>query len=95
MKRKQSQAVEMHNLSSRQYLMPGTDLPMTNAIPFNQAEDVDQDGNCDRNHQCECGHVGRHYDWEGHGDHVSNFSYTEARPRRPLVPALNPTRGRK
>lgn len=83
MKRKVSQtSVETHDLSSRQYPMPGTDLGTTNAIPFNEAEDVDLSG-------------GRQCSWNlGRGDDCSNFSYTERGRKMELIPAPNPTRAR-
>ncbi len=74
--------------------MPGTDLVTTNAIPYNQAEDVDDSGGfCQE--MCECGHTGRHYSWEGHSGHMAVMSFTEQRPKQPQYPASNPTRARK
>lgn len=84
MKRKVSQsAVETHDLSSRQYPAgPRSDLGTTNAIPFNEAEDVDLSG-------------GRQCSWNlGRGDDCSNFSYTERGRKMELIPAPNPTRSK-
>jgi hypothetical protein len=80
-KRKTSQsAIETHNLSSRQFPMPGTDLGTTNAIPFNDAYDVDMSG-------------GRQSEYcLGTGDRDSNFSRVVAGREESLKPAKNPTR---
>ena len=81
MKRKTSQsAIETHNLSSRQFPMPGTDLGTTNAIPFNEAQDVDLSG-------------GRQSSYcLGKGDEGSHFSYLDRNRTKDVVPAENPTR---
>ena len=81
MKRRTSQsAIETHDLSSRQYPMPGTDLGFTNAIPFNEAVDVDASG-------------GRQCDYDlGKGDECSHFSYVDRNKSKELIPAENPTR---
>ena len=98
MKRKQSQqAIETHNISQRKYPVgPESDLGSTNAIPFNHAEDVDDDGgmSCGGVGSCECGHHGHHYHFEDHGSHMSHFSYTEKRPRRVLDLPSNPGRSK-
>ena len=83
MKRKTSQsAIETHNLSSRQFPMPGTDLGTTNAIPFNEACDVDFSG----------GRQSRYC--LGHGDDCSNESVLVEDRKKLLIPAENPTRGK-
>ena len=81
MKRKQSQqSIETHNLSSRQFPMPGTDLGSTNAIPFNDAYDVDISG-------------GRKSEYcLGRGDEDSNMSRRVQGSLEALKPASNPTR---
>ena len=81
MKRKTSQsAIETHDTSSRQFPMPGTDLGTTNAIPFNDAYDVDISG-------------GRQSQYcLGHGDDCSNMSRIVKGKESELVPASNPTR---
>jgi hypothetical protein len=74
------QSIETHNLSSRQFPMPGTDLGTTNAIPFNDAYDVDMSGG----HQSEyC---------LGRGDEDSNMSRRVQGNLEELKPASNPTR---
>lgn len=81
MKRKTSQAaIETHDISQRKYPMPGTDLGSTNAIPFDEAVDVDASG----------GRQGSYC--LGTGDECSNFSYTDRNKSRELIPAENPTR---
>jgi len=80
-KRKTSQSsIETHNLSSRQFAMPGTDLGTTNAIPFNDAYDVDVSG-------------GRQSEYcLGTDDRCSNMSKIVAGAEDKLIPAKNPTR---
>ena len=60
--------------------MPGTDLGFTNAIPFNDAYDVDMSG-------------GRQSEYcLGRGDQCSHMSRTVAGAEEKLIPAKNPTR---
>ena len=83
MKRKTSQsAIETHDTSSRQFPMPGTDLGTTNAIPFNEACDVDFSG----------GRQSRYC--LGHGDDSSNESVLVEDRKGILSPATNPTRSK-
>jgi hypothetical protein len=42
--KKQSGAIETHDLRQRRYPMPGTELGTTTAIPYNEAWDVDAPG---------------------------------------------------
>lgn len=81
MKRKTSQsAIETHDTSARQFPMPGTDLGTTNAIPFDDAYDVDASG-------------GRQSQYcLGTGDHCSNMSKVVSGREKDLIPAYNPTR---
>ena len=81
MKRKSgAQAIETHDISQRKYPMPGTDLGDTNAIPFNEAQDVDLSG-------------GRQPSYcLGRGDDCSHFSYLDRNRTKDVVPAENPTR---
>ena len=84
-------------MRQKQYPMPGTDLGFTNAIPFNEAEDVDESGGHYPGPEdtCSCGHMGYHSRYNNkHGDHISCFSYTEDRPKEPLEMASNPTRAK-
>lgn len=97
MKKTGQQSIETHDIRQRRYPVgPESDLGRTNAIPFNQAEDVDDSGGeiCGRTGRCECGHHGHHYSFEGHESHMSHFSYTEKRPRRELEFPSNPDRSK-
>lgn len=81
MKRKTAQSsIETHDTSSRQFPMPGTDLGTTNAIPFNEAIDVDASGG-----------YGPDY-CLGKGDDCSNFSYLDRNRSKDVIPDENPTR---
>jgi hypothetical protein len=64
------------------YPMPGTDLGLTTAIPFNEAFDVDLSG-------------GFTDAVPGRGDMCSNMSYVMGDRPETLIPAANPTRQRK
>ena len=82
MKRKQGQqSIETHDLSSRQFpTEPGSDLGSTNAIPFNDAYDVDMSG-------------GRQSEYSlGRGAEDSNMSRRVQGSLEELKPANNPTR---
>lgn len=66
------------------YLMPGTDLGATTAIPFNEAVDVDAP-------------AGRGDPWLneymlGKGDRDSNKSFVMGEQVETLIPKANPTR---
>jgi len=81
MKRKVGQqSIETHDIRQTRYPMPGTDLGFTNAIPFNDAYDVDVSG-------------GRQSEYcLGRGDEDSNFSRRVQGSLEDLKPASNPTR---
>jgi hypothetical protein len=79
-KKSGAQAIETHDISQRKYPMPGTDLGETNAIPFNDAYDVDLSG-------------GRQSEYcLGRGDEDSNMSRRVQGSLEALKPASNPTR---
>ena len=82
MKRKTGQqAIETHDISQRRYAAgPGSDLGSTNAVPFNEAVDVDASGG---RQSLYC---------LGTGDECSNFSYLDRSRKKDVIPAENPTR---
>ena len=81
MKRKVGQqSIETHDIRQTRYPMPGTDLGFTNAIPFNDAYDVDMSG-------------GRQSEYcLGRGDEDSNMSRRVQGSLEDLKPASNTTR---
>ena len=76
------QSIETHDISQRQYPMPGTDLGETTAIPYNECYDVDLSG-------------GPSYCRLGHGDDCSKMSFILGDNADTLIPARNPTSQRK
>ena len=77
---KRTGKIETHDISQRKYPMPGTDLGTTNAIPFNDAYDVDMSGG-PQSEYC-----------LGTGDECSNMSRRVIGSLPDLKPASNPTR---
>ena len=81
MKRKVGQqSIETHDIRQTRYPMPGTDLGFTNAIPFNDAYDVDMSGGSQSEYCL------------GRGDEYSHMSRRVEGSREALKPAANPTR---
>ncbi len=78
--KKKSSAIETHDIRQTRYPMPGTDLGFTNAVPFNDAYDVDVSGGLQSEYCL------------GRGDEDSNFSRRVQGSLEDLKPASNPTR---
>lgn len=74
--KKQSGAIETHNLMQERYPMPGTDLGYVNQVPEGFVPDVDLSCRHNDDDTCICGHKGRHWEFEeGHQGHMGQHTF--------------------
>lgn len=75
--KKNSGAIETHDLRQARCPMPGTDLGKVNAYPQEFVPDVDLASRCEGTDVCTCGHCGHHYSWNGnHSGHMGQHTFS-------------------